>query len=221
MSLEEKKTNKKDTNDPFYEEFLRCLPLFHDRLSDESERGTAIVAAALMDDALQNLLQAKLVPSCERNDELFSGAYAPLSNFSAKIDFAYRVGLIGLEMRGSLHLIRKIRNEFAHSSTDITFEYRPVYSRIRELFKLNQNLLDATWEVVKKEDHPQINQLLRGFESKQSVDYLVKIMSWSGAFRFVSSIISSQLQALHKVVEPLKHRKTKEENHNNSIEGTD
>jgi hypothetical protein len=118
-------------------------------------------------------------------------------------------------------LIRKIRNEFAHSSTDITFEHEAVYSRIRELFKLNQNLLDVTWDVVKNKDHPQINQILRGFESKQGVDYLVKIMSWDGTFRFLSSMISSKLQALHKVVEPLKHRKTKEGNYINSIDGTD
>ncbi len=103
MSLEHESKQKDDTpaldsfDEKFFEEFLRYLPIFYYRLDKESERGSAIIIATLMDDALQQLLRAKLVPSPERNDELFDGAYAPLSSFSAKIDFTYRVGTIGPE----------------------------------------------------------------------------------------------------------------------------
>ena len=206
MSPEDERQQKDDTPafDSFDEEFLRCLPIFYYRLNEESERGSAIIVATLMDDALQQLLRAKLVPSPERNDELFDGAYAPLSSFSAKIDFAYRVGAIGPGTRSSLHLVRKIRNEFAHSSTDITFESRSVHSRIQELFKLNRGLLDVVWEVVAKEEHPQIKQMKGDYRSNQGVDYLVKIMGWRATFEFLSSMIAAKLTALHKVEEPLK-----------------
>ena len=79
-------------------------------MSRPHPRGTVIVAAAIIDEALEQLLKARLAPSNGRDDELFDAPYAPLSSFSAKIDFAYRVSVLVAEVKATFHLLRKLRN---------------------------------------------------------------------------------------------------------------
>jgi len=101
----------------------------------ESPRALVILAAAMLDQALKRLLQTYLVASPTRDDDLFDGSNAPMGHLSSRIDFSYRLGLISNEMCRDLHLIRKIRNEFAHNITNCTFENEKVKSRIFELRK--------------------------------------------------------------------------------------
>ncbi len=192
--------------------FIAHFSVFYDMLRHESERGSVIVGAALMDESLERLLKTKLVPSPEKNDELFKGPYAPLDNFSAKIDFAYRTGLIGLTHRSSLHLIRKLRNDFAHSSSQLNFESQQVHSRIQELFKLNKPLLDMIWEVVKKDENPEVAEIIGNYESKHGVDYLSKFLGWRSTFEILSSMIAAALNSLFEDIEPLIARESKKAN---------
>ena len=53
---------------------------------------------------------------------LFEGN-GPFSTLSSKIDVAYALGLLSSEERRELHLLRKIRNEFAHAvDHEISFD---------------------------------------------------------------------------------------------------
>jgi len=191
-----------DMNDQL--EFGQLILEYVKQLREESERGAVIVSAALMDEALEELIKAKLVPSPEKKDELFIGAYAPLDNFSAKIDFAYRIGIIGFSIRASLHLLRKLRNDFAHSALQMSFDSSSVRDRIRELFKLNKELLDVLWDVAKKENNPYIAEITGGIDSKQGIDYLVEIAGWRSIFQILVSLISASLRQHYGDIEPLK-----------------
>lgn len=88
---------------------------FFDELKDESDRGAAVLAAAWID----HLLERKLVL-------LFSGknpkARAQLVNFSRRINAAFRVGLLDVDVCHDLNVIRKIRNEFAHQIHGLSME---------------------------------------------------------------------------------------------------
>lgn len=101
----------------------------------ESDRASVILVASILDESLYSLLRSYFVPIASSNDELFEGANAPLGTFSSKIDIAYRIGLISSKFCRDLHLIRKIRNSFAHDIFDCTFENGSVKSRIDELIK--------------------------------------------------------------------------------------
>lgn len=81
----------------------------------ETDRAAIILTASLFESALETLLKSYLVPVSNSVDELFDGPTAPLSEFSSKIQIAYRLGLISQKFASNLHLIRKIRNEFAHN----------------------------------------------------------------------------------------------------------
>ncbi|MDR7335130.1 hypothetical protein [Roseateles asaccharophilus] len=101
----------------------------------ESDRAAVIVAASIFDSSLDSLLRQYLVPCSSSNDDLFDGTNAPLSTFSAKIAMAHRLGLITTKFCRNLHLIRRIRNEFAHNIHGGSFEDTAVKARVRELNK--------------------------------------------------------------------------------------
>lgn len=81
----------------------------------ETDRAAVVLTVSLFDNSLSILLKKTLVPNHNNDDELFEGSIAPLSSFSSKIHMTYRLGLISVQFSRDLHLIRKIRNEFAHN----------------------------------------------------------------------------------------------------------
>lgn len=101
-------------------------------LSNETDRGCALMATAYLDQALGNYICASLVDD-ESVIKTLLGSQGPLGTFSSRIDLSYMLGLISFADRRNLHLIRKIRNDFAHVSTRITFSTDGIASRCREL----------------------------------------------------------------------------------------
>jgi hypothetical protein len=92
-------------------------------LKSQTDRGTAIIAAAVLDDLLHQLLLARFIQlGSERHDSLFDRMGAPLSPFSAKIEMCFAVGAISNTARLTLHLIRDVRNAFAHRIEQIKFD---------------------------------------------------------------------------------------------------
>jgi len=108
--------------------------LFMDEFEKETDRAAGIVGAAILDSALESALKAYLIKSTHaKNDSLFDGPNAPLSSFSSKIDMMFRLGLISEQMAKALHMIRRIRNNFAHDITNCDFKNQQVVSLINEL----------------------------------------------------------------------------------------
>ncbi|MBU1393561.1 MAG: hypothetical protein KJ856_12930 [Gammaproteobacteria bacterium] len=124
---------------------------FMDMLGNESDRGCVIVSAAIFDDILTSLLKKKLAPSLEKKDELFENGSA-FSSFSSRIDLAYRLGIIRGNFRATLHMIRKIRNEFAHISEPKSFDTSSVKSRVIEIFNLNKSIMDSFSESMRDQN---------------------------------------------------------------------
>jgi DNA-binding MltR family transcriptional regulator len=107
--------------------------VLHNEFDKESDRAAVILAASVADELLGTLLSAYLVPVSSSNDELFDGANAPLGTFSSRIEMSYRLGLVSVKFARDLHLIRKIRNDFAHNIHGCSFEDARVKSRILEI----------------------------------------------------------------------------------------
>ena len=94
-----------------------------------SARSFALVAASMLDELVKQLLVAHLLPPTGR-DSLFGGPHAPLGSFSARIDLSHRIGLISPRLARDLHLIRRIRNDFAHSFDDLSFSTPEIAQRV-------------------------------------------------------------------------------------------
>ena len=105
----------------------------HQEFAKESDRAAVILTASITDELLRSLIAARLVPVSSSNDDLFDGANAPIGTFSARIEIAYRLGLVSVKFARDLHLLRRIRNDFAHNIQGCSFDDAKVKSRIVEL----------------------------------------------------------------------------------------
>ena len=99
---------------------LTDFSAFLKEFQTETDRGAALVGAALIDQKLSDTLRAFIVKS-KVAKELLDGGTAPLGTFSARIKAVFAMGLIDDHEFAECNLIRKVRNEFAHRAHGTTF----------------------------------------------------------------------------------------------------
>ena len=97
------------------------LAEFVTEVRSETDRGCALLAAAVMDELLLILLKSHCLEG-KVSGELLEGATAPLGTFSSRIAAAYCFGLLTKDEFKDLHLVRKVRNEFAHRLQGLKFD---------------------------------------------------------------------------------------------------
>jgi hypothetical protein len=117
--------------------FILAFDEFVDQFKNESDRAAVILATAKIDYSLFQLISCFLIPNTTKKDELLDpDENGALSSLSARISLCYRLGIIDAEFTRALHLVRKIRNEFAHEVKDAKLDQPPHRDRIRELTKI-------------------------------------------------------------------------------------
>ncbi len=97
------------------------------QMLEEHGRGVVLVSDARVDATLARLLQAMLLPSPDRSDDLFQ-ADRPLGAFGACISLAHRLGLIETLVELALDTLRCVHNAFAHSSESASSGFLPMPS---------------------------------------------------------------------------------------------
>jgi mannitol operon repressor len=112
-------------------EYLKGFVGLLDVAADESDRGTVLVYATMLDEQLKKAIDAFLVDHSAIT-RLTEGFNAPIGTFSTRTLLAFGLGLISEREYNELEMIRKIRNEFAHSIT-MSFERSTVSSRCKLL----------------------------------------------------------------------------------------
>jgi hypothetical protein len=106
MKQEESESEKPDPHRDAFGEFI-------DDFITESDRAAVILGAAKLDGFLLAILERHLLPHPGTRDELLENDN-PLAPFSARIQICHRLGLIDDQFTKLLHLLRRLRNEFAH-----------------------------------------------------------------------------------------------------------
>jgi DNA-binding MltR family transcriptional regulator len=109
---------------------------FRSSLTAETDRGVALVCAAYLETELEALLRRSFVNAPKVVEHLFEPS-GSIGTLSSKIDLALATAKIDLETHRGLHLIRKIRNEFAHDHKARSFTDEDIAARCRELIGLN------------------------------------------------------------------------------------
>lgn len=110
---------------------LRGFLEFLDDFNEETERGTALAAAAMLDELLGTTIEAFLLPN-KGSKALLDGFNAPLGTFSARIASAFAFGLLSEVEYRECELIRKVRNAFAHQIR-VSFETEKIVSLCAQL----------------------------------------------------------------------------------------
>lgn len=98
----------------------------------QTDRGSALVAAAWVDDALDAYLRAFFRPDKKLVDEILQSEGA-LGTFSSRIKITYLLGLIDSNSHNDLEIIRGIRNDFAHVRQQIRFTDQSIKDRCKRL----------------------------------------------------------------------------------------
>jgi hypothetical protein len=100
-------------------------------MAASSTRAAIVTAAALLDDLLYLILAARML----NNDKVVNKVLSDESlTFSRRIDLCYSLGLISHAEKHDLHIIRKIRNDVAHSWKPVSLKQEALASRFRSLY---------------------------------------------------------------------------------------
>jgi hypothetical protein len=106
-------------------------------LADEAtDRSAAIMAAALLEQALYDALRCHMVDCGDAvMNSWFYDANAPFGTFSAKIKLGRALGLYGEKTEAILCGLKDIRNVFAHRSMPIDFTHPRIVLEVSGLAK--------------------------------------------------------------------------------------
>jgi hypothetical protein len=88
-------------------------------LKTQRDRGAGMIAIAILQDHLLAAIKSRL----ERNAEIESKIFnfdRPLGSFAAQIDMGYLLGVYSLHFRNMLHVVMRIRNDFAHNAHPVS-----------------------------------------------------------------------------------------------------
>lgn len=104
-----------------------------DTLLDKDDLHTVIIAVSIVEAHLQKLIVSRLHRTdVDFTNRLFENR-GPLSDFNSKILVAEAFGLLTRRLADELHVLRAIRNTFAHAKMPLSFDLEPVESEIRKL----------------------------------------------------------------------------------------
>lgn len=103
---------------------------FLQSIEEESDRALPILLFAYIDSVLRECFRRNLNPAT--HEHLLEGT-APLSTAGARIRMAYGLGWLSNDVYADLQLIRKIRNECAHSSVVADFTSGEVRSFVASM----------------------------------------------------------------------------------------
>lgn len=113
------------------EDIASAIFAFIEEFKRESDRAAVILIAARVEYLLGELLGRFLLPNTRSSDELLD-VDRPLGTFSSRIDAAYRLNLIDGEFARALHILRRMRNSFAHTTAGGSLTNGPNRDRVTE-----------------------------------------------------------------------------------------
>lgn len=93
----------------------------HRILDEENDLSAALVCGTLLEEATEQLLLSHMIAlNNDERTEIFRG-FGPLASLSARIKFAYAMGLIGKVTKRHTDMMRDVRNALAHSKKPLLF----------------------------------------------------------------------------------------------------
>jgi DNA-binding MltR family transcriptional regulator len=103
-----------------------------DEIARSTHAGYALIMAARLDQTLRAAIERRM-PYLTENLRRALFEHGALSDFSDKIDIAFGLGIIDAETRRELHILRKMRNAFAHSPAKLHFGDNAIISFLATL----------------------------------------------------------------------------------------
>jgi hypothetical protein len=106
------------------------VKLILDSLANETDRAAALVASALIETALEQLIRHSLKKADkELTTQLFQQR-GPMADFHSKILVAAAFGVIDATLEIELNIVRNIRNVFAHATANLSFDTAEIAAEV-------------------------------------------------------------------------------------------
>src|SRR5258708_4165837 len=123
----------------------RIDPSAFEQLTNDSDRAVSLVAAAIVEQRLEEVIKFWFEKDAKIQEKLFQPSGA-LGSFSVKIDLAYLMGIITSAGLDDLARMKNIRNDFAHKLDIAVFKLPTVADRCSNLTLVEgELLLQAVW----------------------------------------------------------------------------
>lgn len=107
-----------------------------EELANESDRASAIVASAFLDEHLRDFLIHYFVDDADASESLLSNE-RPLGTFGARIRLFYSLGFASKKTLKALLLIKDMRNDFAHDLHGRSFDDPDIKAKCKKLYALS------------------------------------------------------------------------------------
>jgi DNA-binding MltR family transcriptional regulator len=117
------------------------------QLDRHDDRSAAILAAACLEDRLEQVLRTAFEPHKTIVDAMLKG-YGPLASFKSKIDLCFALGMIDENLYKIMNRNKEIRNEFAHRPQAKTFQSQRIAdlcSNFKKIEKLPKRFKPPTF----------------------------------------------------------------------------
>jgi DNA-binding MltR family transcriptional regulator len=154
-------------------------------LCEESDRGSVLVGAAILDDCIEVLIRTYLSskPHVIKNAilPLFQNL-GPMSSFWSKIRFAYAMDLIDEWAFRDLEIIRDIRNAFAHYCKPVDFSNQDIINKTENLVSADRAIPAITAHKTSRiSPQPDSSEPCQKFK-KERTRFLLSVSHIAGYF---------------------------------------
>ena len=114
-----------------YAKYLKCFNAFNEALMEESDRARVVLVTAWIDHFLKvKIMNEFSKGNAKARKDLFS-SNGPFATFSGKLNAAFCAGWIDADVYHDVQIIRKLRNEFAHTIEPVSLND----DRVRKLIE--------------------------------------------------------------------------------------
>jgi DNA-binding MltR family transcriptional regulator len=111
----------------------RELSQVWDEINKQHHRAAAIMAGAMVESALEGLLDRLFVELSDDEYQTLFDYPGSLSSFGSKIMVGYAAGFYDKTLKKDLDIIRVVRNAFAHAKKPITFDTLQIAAEINQI----------------------------------------------------------------------------------------
>ncbi|MFA6500208.1 MAG: hypothetical protein WC256_07715 [Desulfurivibrionaceae bacterium] len=157
-------------------------------LKPESDRGCVLVVGSMVERFLEDHISRRLLPKLSPDDELMGrSGNKPIAVFSAKINLAYRLGLITAAERTIYHQLRELRNACAHHIDRQEFAANHFKDRTRNIIEQSANV----WEALREEIAPA----LFPNDPPTTIEEFIDKVGWRVAFETFFALVVAHKEA--------------------------
>lgn len=187
-----------------YQRMAEAIQKVANELKGESDRGCVVLAFAWMDDQLTNNLRKFLLSTAQKSakaDELL-GVGCPLGDAASKINLCFRLGLLHQNTHKSLHMFRRLRNDFAHLVIDISFSTPSIHDRVLAIFDNEEPVIRGLWESIVQD--PEVRVATENDHKKSGPHILRTALGTRSLFEHTAASLIAGLISIEYSLTPIK-----------------